>query len=291
MTYHKPVLVEEVISFLAPRPGGVYIDVTFGGGGHTRAILQAEPTCRVIAFDWDKDALEINAAKIEEEFPGRIQFVWSNFSQLWRQLKKLNITTVDGILADFGTSQHQISHTKGLSFATNTPLDMRLSPSHQKITAAMLINELSEKELMELFWHYGEERNARPIVHAIAAARAKKAITTTGELAQIILSCSRQNRHSIHPATRIFQALRIVVNKELDNINAFLSQAVPALKPHGRLVCISFHSLEDRLVKQFFREQKALLNILTQKVVIARPEETAVNPSARSARLRAAEKI
>jgi 16S rRNA (cytosine1402-N4)-methyltransferase len=169
---------------------------------------------------------------------------------------------------------------------------MRLSPSHQKVTAAMLINELSEKELLEIFWHYGEERNARPIVHAIVAARIKKPITTTAELAQIILSCSRhQNKHAIHPATRIFQALRIVVNKELENIKAFLSQAVPALNPQGRLVCISFHSLEDRLVKQFFREQEQLVHILTPKVVIAQPAETAVNPSARSARLRAAEKI
>lgn len=289
MTYHKPVLVEEVIMYLAPRPGGLYVDVTFGGGGHTRAILEAEPTCKVIAFDWDKDALEMNAARLEEEFPGRVQFVWSNFALLWQQLKKLKIKQVDGILADFGTSQYQIHQRAGLSFATDTPLDMRLSAGHQKITAEMIVNETPEKELMEIFWNYGEERNARAIVQAISVARQKKRITTTGQLADIILSCSK--RQTIHPATRVFQALRIVVNKELENIKAFLSQALPALHPKGRLVCISFHSLEDRLVKQFFQEQRHELLLLTPKVIVAQEHELAINPSARSARLRAAEKI
>lgn len=290
MTYHKPVLIEEVITFLAPRPQGVYVDVTFGGGGHTRAILQAEPTCKVIAFDWDKDALEMNSRQLEEEFPGRVHFVWSNFALLWQQLKKLKIKQVDGILADFGTSQYQISHTKGLSFASNTPLDMRLSPSHQHITAEILINELTEKQLTELLWEYGEERNARAIARAVVIARNQKRITTTGQLAQIIIACTKQ-RQAIHPATRVFQALRIVVNKELENIKAFLSQAIPALHTEGRLVCISFHSLEDRLVKQFFNEHKNDLTILTPKVVMAQSDELANNPSARSARLRAAQKI
>jgi len=290
MIYHKPVLVEEVIAYLAPRPQGVYVDVTFGGGGHTRAILEAEPTCKVIAFDWDKDAIEINSAQLEQEFPGRVQFVWSNFALLWQQLKKLKIKQVDGILADFGTSQYQISHRKGLSFATDTPLDMRLSSAHQHITAEMLVNDLEERQLTQLFWEYGEERNARTIARAIVIARQQKRITTTGQLAQIVLSCTKQ-RQTIHPATRIFQALRIAVNKELENIKSFLSQALPALHPQGRLVCISFHSLEDRLVKQFFQEHKHELTLLTPKVIVAQEHELAINPSARSARLRAAEKI
>ncbi len=290
MSYHKSVLVEEVLTFLAPRKNGIYVDVTFGGGGHTRAILQAEPTCQIVAFDWDKEAIEMHAEQLEAEFPGRVRFIWANFAQLWQQLKKLKITHVDGILADFGTSQYQISHTKGLSFASDTPLDMRLSSSHHHVTAAMLVNDLSEKDMQQLFWQYGEEKNARAIVRAIIAARSKKKIKTTGELVAIILSCTKK-REAIHPATRVFQALRIAVNKELDNIQSFLSQAVPALKPDGRLVCISFHSLEDRLVKQFFLDHKHEVKILTPKVVIAQAQETSVNPSARSARLRAVEKI
>jgi len=291
MKYHKPVLMKEVIEFLQPRPGGVYIDATFGGGGHTRAILQAEPTCRVIAFDWDKDALELNMPPLEAEFPGRVQSVWANFAQLAHHLKKLKIAAVDGILADFGTSQYQIVHKEGLSFAVDTPLDMRMAPSHQHITARMLVNDLSEKELSALFWTYGQERYGRPIARAIVAAREKRAILTTSDLVTIVLSCVPRSRGKLHPATRIFQALRIVVNKELDNIKAFLSQTLMHLKSEGRLVCISFHSLEDTLVKQFMREHKDMLTILTPKVVIAAQNEIADNPSARSARLRAAAKI
>lgn len=205
MVYHKSVLVDEVLTFLDPRPGGVYVDVTFGGGGHTRAILQAQSTCRVIAFDWDKDAIDLHAAEFEELFPGRVQFVWSNFSQIAHQLKKLREKKIDGILADFGTSQYQIMHKKGLSFLSDTPLDMRLSPAHQHTTAAMLVNELSEKQLSEIFWEYGEERHARAIAREIVAARKKKPIKTTGVLAKIIQLCVPYKPRSIHPATRVFR--------------------------------------------------------------------------------------
>jgi 16S rRNA (cytosine1402-N4)-methyltransferase len=291
MQYHIPVLTREVLEFLAIKPHGLYVDATLGGGGHTTAILEAEPTCQVIAFDWDRNAYDMHAERLQQAYPDRLRCVWSNFAQLSLQLKKLGVTQVDGILADFGTSQYQIMHKEGFSFQQDTPLDMRMSPAHQRLTAAVIVNEAPEKDLMQLFWDYGEEPQARVIARAIVEARKKHWIGTTAQLTDIILSVVPRRGASVHPATRVFQALRIVVNKELDNINALLSQAATVLKPKGRLVCISFHSLEDRIVKQFLREHKADWQALTTKVVMAQPDELGLNPSSRSAKLRAAEKI
>lgn len=291
--YHKSVLVNEVLEYLALKPHGVYIDATFGGGGHTRAILEAEPTCRVIAFDWDIVAIETNGYPLMEEFPGRLQIIWSNFAQLDKHLKKINAQPVDGILADFGTSQFQIKERAGFSFAADTPLDMRMSPAHQLITAQDIVNRASEKELITIFLDYGQEFKARAIARAIVQQREQKALKTTGQLAQLIEKIIPRAGSKIHPATKVFQALRIAVNKELDNIETFLKAAIPWLKVEGRLVCISFHSLEDRLVKQYYREQerKSIGNNLTAKVVTASQEEIEHNPSSRSAKLRAFEKI
>lgn len=294
LVYHKPVLIHEVLEYLVIKPGNIYLDVTFGTGGHTRAILEKEPTCSVIALDWDMDELERYGNPLKEEFGDRLTLIWGNFALLYKLLKKAGVSSVDGILADFGTSQIQIAERKGISFARDTPLDMRLSPAHHQETAADVVNLMSEKALRELFWELGEEQHARAIVREIVAAREKKKIETTLQLVEIIQKSvpSFTKKRGIHPATKVFQALRMYVNKELENMQSFMIEALRVLNPHGRLVCISFHSLEDRFVKQFFKDQERLLtlDIITPKVVRATPEEVALNPSSRSACLRVAEK-
>lgn len=294
--YHKPVLTEEVLHYLDPKPGGIYLDVTFGSGGHTRAILEKEPTCKVIAMDWDSVALDTYGPALQQMFPERLKLIWGNFALLYKILKKEKILKVDGVLADFGTSQVQITERAGFSFYRDTPLDMRMSPAHQKVTAQDVLKEASEKKLYEMFRQLGEERYAKQIARAIVQERKKKKIRTTKDLAHIVERAvpkpkNRSRREKIHPATRVFQALRIYINKELQNISAFLPIALSILNPGGRLVCISFHSLEDRIVKDYFKERAAVgdVKILTPRVVMASQEELAINRAARSAKLRAVE--
>ncbi|MEX0940616.1 MAG: 16S rRNA (cytosine(1402)-N(4))-methyltransferase RsmH [Candidatus Babeliales bacterium] len=294
--YHIPVLVKEVLEYLAPRPDGIYLDVTFGGGGHTRAILAHEPKCEVVAMDWDLSALERNGLPLQEEFPDRLTLVWGNFTQLDKKLKKVGIHSVDGILADFGTSQFQLTERPGFSFHADTELDMRMSSAHQKITAADVVNNATEKELITIFKELGEEHQARAIARLIVQERKKKKIKTTKQLTQIIERIKGpKGPKRIHPATKAFQALRIYVNKELENIAAFFPAALRVLKPGGKLVCISFHSLEDRLVKQFFKElatqAEPKARLLAPKAISASPEEVAQNSASRSAKLRAIELI
>lgn len=289
--YHISVMTKPAIDFLAIKPHGVYVDCTFGGGGHTRAILQADPTVEVIAFDVDPEAFEHNREALEKEFPDRIRFIWANFVTLRLALKKIGVTEVDGILADFGTSMHQIHHKAGFSFAKDKKLDMRMSAAHGTLTAADIVNNASEIELATIFWRYGEERFGKQIARAIVQARAREKITTTGQLADLIKKAVPATKSNVHPATRVFQALRIVVNHELEHIEGLLKQAPSVLKHSGRIVCISFHSLEDRLVKQAFKEQSGVLEIVTPKVIVPTDEEIAQNPSSRSAKLRAAQKI
>ncbi|MBS1986879.1 16S rRNA (cytosine(1402)-N(4))-methyltransferase RsmH [Candidatus Dependentiae bacterium] len=286
---HKSVLVDEVIEHLAPQPGKTYLDVTFGAGGHSRAILEAQESCHVIGMDWDTVSLEKYGVPMAEEFGKRLSLAWGNFSLLYRVAKREHIKKVDGILADFGTSQMQITERPGFSFSRDTPLDMRMSPSHQQITAAYIIASASEEELADIFFRYGEERYSRKIARLIVQERKIAPIATTGQLATLVSNAVGSKRGRCHPATRVFQALRIAVNKELENITSFLSEALRVLSPGGRLVCISFHSLEDRLVKQFFkdREREGIVEILTPKVVTASEQEVARNPSSRSACLRA----
>lgn len=292
--FHKSVLINEVLEYLNLKPGGLYIDATFGSGGHTRQILKAEPTCKVIGFDWDLRSLDTYAPLITEEFGDRFTPIFGSFAHLERILKKENIKKVDGILADFGTSQMQIVERSGFSIYRDTPLDMRMSLSHQRKTAADIVNSYPEKELARIFYEYGEERFSRKIAEAIVHDRREKRFRTTRELASLIERIIHHRRgKGIHPATRVFQALRIYVNDELGNIESFLKQSVRALASEGRLVCISFHSLEDRIVKQFFREKEREdeLKILTKKPVMATDEELIENPSSRSAKLRAAAKV
>ncbi|GMU18908.1 MAG: ribosomal RNA small subunit methyltransferase H [Candidatus Babeliales bacterium] len=291
---HKPVLMNEVLEYLDIKPKGTYLDVTFGAGGHTRAILEQNKTCRVIAMDWDATALETFGQPLKEEFGDRIELIWGNFSLLYKLLKKYDINQLDGILADFGTSQVQIAGTPGLSVFRDTPLDMRLSPAHQQVTAADILNKANEQKLEQIFFQLGEESKGRQIARAIVRARSSIRFVTTGQLVDVIETViPNKGKRSIHPATKVFQALRIYVNHELDNIQAFLPAALKALAPEGRLLCISFHSLEDRLVKQYFQEQERLgiIEIVTKRAITACDEELAQNPSARSAKLRVAQKI
>ncbi|MDP3889575.1 MAG: 16S rRNA (cytosine(1402)-N(4))-methyltransferase RsmH [bacterium] len=292
---HKPVLVQEVLQYLNPQPNKVYLDVTFGSGGHSRAILQKEPSCSVIALDWDTAAIDTYAPLLQEEFGDRFKILWGSFAHLYKILKKAKIQKVDGILADFGTSQVQIMERPGFSIYRDTPLDMRMSPAYQKVTAEHIVNEAPADQLREIFWQLGEERYAKHIVDVLIQERTKRPIKTTQQLAKLIEKAvpALYRKGSTHPATKVFQALRIYVNKELENIESFLATSLSVLNTEGRLVCISFHSLEDRIVKEFLHDQAQVgkLQILTKKVIMASEQEVARNPSARSARLRAAQVI
>jgi 16S rRNA (cytosine1402-N4)-methyltransferase len=291
--YHKTVMIDEVLQYLNPQPQGLYCDVTFGSGGHTKAILESQPECRVIALDWDATSIETYAPELEEKYQERLMIQWGNFANLYRLLQKAKVGKVDGILADFGTSQMHIKERAGFSFYRDSDLDMRMSPAHQQVTAEHVINRSPEDKLCEIFWQLGQEPQAKKIVAAIIEARQRKPIQTTRELALVIeKAVGRGGKRSskIHPATKVFQALRIYVNHELNNITGFLSGALQVLKPNGLLVCISFHSLEDRIVKQFFKEKQdeGKLEIITKRVVVPTKEEVTKNPSSRSAKLRVA---
>lgn len=292
---HKSVLVAEVIEYMDPQPGKIYLDVTFGSGGHTRALLEKEPTCTVIGMDWDTLSFDTHAPIFEAEFGPRFIPVWGNFANIYKVLKKFGIGNVDGILADFGTSHMHIEFRPGFSVYRNKLLDMRMSPSHQKLTAQQVINTFSEKDLCQILWDYGQERYAKKIVQAIIQEREKERFVKTGRLADLIERVVHVpfNKKGIHPATKTFQALRIFINRELDNIQAFLPAAVSILNPKGRLVCISFHSLEDRIVKQFFKQESdaKIGTIITKKVVVATDKEVQENRASRSAKLRVFEKL
>ncbi len=288
--YHIPVLLDEVLDALAIKPNGVYFDVTFGGGGHSQAILKQDSSVKVVGFDWDQNAIE-HAEQFKEMYGERLQLVWGSFAHLYKLSRKHKLPKADAILADFGTSQFQINERDGFSVFNKTALDMRMSASHFKTTAADVVNFATEQELCHIFWEYGEERHAKKIVRKILDERRKKKLTTTTQLAKLIESVVPK-KEKIHPATRVFQALRIFVNKELENITAFLPVAFDQLKPGGRLACISFHSLEDRMVKNFFREQVAAGRAVevSKKPITASEEELIQNRSARSAKLRVIEK-
>ena len=295
--FHKTVLLEEAIQELNLVDNGVYVDTTFGGGGHTRKILETNKSVTVIALDWDQESLERNSQPLVEEFKERIKPRWCNFTQLHKILRAERLKAVNGILADFGTSQHQLKYGEGFSFMNNAPLDMRMSKNHGKTKASDIVNNASEKELTHIFFTYGEERHARLIARAIVAQRKIKSFKFSQDLSSLIeATIPRQKsptRKSIHPATKIFQALRIVVNSELDNITALLKSAPHFLLPKSRFVCISFHSLEDRIVKHHFLDakQRGELAICTTKPIYPSAEEIAQNPPSRSARMRVAEKL
>ncbi|BAY41177.1 hypothetical protein NIES2111_55690 [Nostoc sp. NIES-2111] len=279
---HLPVLPQEVIAGLVVRPGGHYLDATVGGGGHSRLILQAAPDVKLTAVDQDEDALAA-ARKELAEFGERVKFVRSNFATY-----EFPAASFDGVLADLGVSSYHLdTPERGFSFRHAASLDMRMD-QRQSLTAADVINDWDETELANIFFHYGEERLSRRIARRIVE---KRPFSTTTELAEAIASSvpPKYRYGRIHPATRVFQALRIVVNDELKSLETFLEKAPQALVPGGRIVIISFHSLEDRLVKHGLRNSP-ILKVLTKKPIIATAAEIANNPRSRSAKLRIAQR-
>jgi 16S rRNA (cytosine1402-N4)-methyltransferase len=285
-------MICEVVEYLAPVPHGLYVDVTFGGGGHSEAILKAEPTCKIIACDWDTNALSMNGPILEQKFPGRVTLLWTNFARLSDHLRKMGIAQVNGLLADFGTSRHQIEAGLGFSYMRDTPLDMRMSSAHQKTTAHDILHQASEHELVHILGTYGGERNAKGIAHEIVLARMRgESLKTTTDLVRVVERVIPTRVGNIHQATKTFQALRIVVNKELENIHALLTQAPSIIASGGRLVCISFHELEDRLVKNAMTEHPEVWRAITRQIVIPSDNEIKANPASRSARLRCAQRV
>jgi 16S rRNA (cytosine1402-N4)-methyltransferase len=309
-----PVLLAEVLGALQPHPGGIYIDGTVGGGGHAALLLQrAQPGGHLLGIDADPAALEATAARFaalpsDLARPESYRLVHSSFEHLGSVARAHGFAAVDGILLDLGVSSHQLdTPARGFSFGADGPLDMRLDPTGGP-TAADLVADLDEKELANLIYRYGEERGSRRIARRIAEQRQHQPITTTGQLAALVARAlgssgkGNRRRSPIHPATRTFQALRIAVNRELEQLESVLPQAVELLRPGGRLAVISFHSLEDRIVKTFFRaesgyggseapDQPIRVRIITKKPVEASDDEVRTNPRSRSARLRVAERV
>ena len=285
---HVSVLLDAAIDYLAIRPDGTYVDATFGAGGHSKAILSQLQTGRLIALDADPDAIARAQAISDPSFT----FVHANFSELRRVLNDCGVEQVDGVLFDLGVSSMQLDNAeRGFSFRDSAPLDMRMNPYRGR-SAYDILTTATERELADIFFMYGEERAARRIAHAIVERRtAGKLPKTTVEFAQFVSGVVHRpgKRERIHPATRVFQALRIVVNDELDVLREGLVAAVDTLRAGGRIVAISFHSLEDRIVKHTFRGD-ARLEILTKKPLAPDAREMAENPRARSAKLRAAQR-
>jgi 16S rRNA (cytosine1402-N4)-methyltransferase len=289
---HRPVLLEEAVTMLKVVPGGVYMDGTFGLGGHTREILKrSAPDGRVVAFDWDAEVLELGQKNIEP-YGDRLQMIHRNFREIDLGLQEAGLLTVDGILIDIGLSSLQLdSDGRGFSFRRNEPLDMRMD-RRRSITAAQIIAESTESELADIFFYYGDEKQARRIAAHIVEQRKTAQIEQTGQLAEIVSAAIPKKFHPprIHVATKVFQALRIAVNEELTNLGEILRKAACHLVAGGRLCVISFHSLEDRIVKRALNGN-AKLAVLTRKPVTPTSKEISENPRARSARLRVAERL
>ncbi len=302
---HVPVLAQEAVAALAIRPDGVYVDATFGRGGHSRLILaQLGPEGRLIALDRDPDAIRAGAALQDR----RLTLVKRAFSGLGAVLDELDVARVDGILLDIGVSSPQIDDAaRGFSFRADAPLDMRMDPE-SGLSAADWLATAAEGEICEVIRTYGEERFAKSIARAIVAARQEDAIRSTGQLARLIAATVKRHEPGQHPATRSFQAIRIYINRELEELSAVLPQCVDRLQPGGRLAVISFHSLEDRIVKRFMRDEAmgeqpprrlpipaAMLKPGRLKLVgraqHASDAEVVANPRARSAVLRVAERV
>jgi 16S rRNA (cytosine1402-N4)-methyltransferase len=300
---HVPVLGREAVGFLAPRPRGIYIDATFGAGGYTRMLLEA-PDARVIAIDRDRTAIAAGFDLVDRS-EGRLTLIEDRFSNLAEVCVAQGLSRVDGVVMDVGVSSMQIDLAqRGFSFRLDGPLDMRMSQHGP--TAADVVAKASEQNLANIIYIFGEERYSRNVARAIVAARTEAPITTTKALADIVSKVVRAKPNEIHPATRTFQALRIFVNEELDELTMALAAAENVLNPGGRLAVVSFHSLEDRIVKTFlsvrgkraggsrhlpdFEQAEPSFNILTGRPVMADAMEVAANPRARSAKLRAAER-
>ncbi len=312
MSYrHVPAMLNEVVFYLNCRPGAIHVDCTMGGCGHAQEILKRIiPDGVYIGIDQDMDAVN-NAKTVLQPYAANIHLFQGNFVRLPEFLASLNISTVDGILLDLGVSLHQLEDSgRGFSFRKNEPLDMRMDAASSE-TAADLISRMTARELQRVFKEYGEERWSKPIAQRIVRIRRQTRIRTSRQLAQIVMDAIPDRavfKQKIHPATRVFMALRIAVNQELEKLAAMMETVVDFLKPGGRLCVLSFHSLEDRIVKQRLKAlekgctcppqmpacvcgKTPAVRLLTKKVVRPTPEEVASNPMARSTRLRAIEKL
>ena len=302
---HVSVLYQHIISALRPKSPGFYVDATIGAGGHALGILESSaPDGQLLGLDVDPRALEITLQRLSL-YKDRIHLVHTSYTELRNALLTIGWDHVDGIVIDLGVSSMQIdSPERGFSFQKNGPLDMRFNPS-QPVSAEDIVNSYAESELADLIWRYGEERNSRRIARAIVQGRP---LHSTLDLANVILKISHARPGTIHPATRTFQALRIAVNRELEGLEAFLPQAVQSLASGGRLAVISFHSLEDRIVKQYFRLESrdcicppeqpvcncghhASIREITRHPITAEESEISGNVRARSAKLRIVEKL
>jgi 16S rRNA (cytosine1402-N4)-methyltransferase len=306
--YHIPVLAHEAIELLNLQPSGIYVDATLGGGGYSELILNQLPVGKLFGFDTDPQAIEF-ASKRLAGYSGRFKIIADNFGALREALSDEHVEAISGIVYDLGVSSRQLDTASvGLSYRVDAPLDMRLDPRLPR-SAMDVIAETEEEDLKQIFGRYGEEPMSGRIARWIAEARTKKPIRTTTELAAIVTQGIREDKRNA-TLSRIFQALRIEVNDELGNLRSSLEQALDLLEAGGRLVVVSYHSLEDRIVKDFFAagakpqvaagsleslrmsidEEKALLKVITKKPVTPSDEEVAANPRSRSAKLRAAEK-
>lgn len=288
---HTTVLLHECMDFLAPESGKTYVDGTMGLGGHTEKILQlSSPEGQVIAFDWDENAIEKATDRLRP-YADRLQIIRRNFAEIASGLDSVEIAQVDGMMIDVGLSSLQLDMgNRGFSFQVDEALDMRMD-NRAETTAASILQTATEEQLADIFYYYGEERQARPIAAAIVAERKINRIETTKQLVGVVARAVPKRFHPkrIHVATKVFQALRIAVNTELENLGNILDDGVKYLKPGARFCVISFHSLEDRIVKRKFRNNDSLV-VLTSKPVMPTEEEIAANPRSRSARLRVAEK-
>jgi len=289
---HRPVLFDETVSMLKVAPGGCYMDGTLGLGGHSREILKrSAPDGRVIAFEWDEQAIA-KSSKNTAQYRDRLTVIRRNFAEIDLGLKEAGVEKVDGILIDIGLSSLQLdSGERGFSFKKDEPLDMRMD-LRRHMTAATILATASEGELADIFYFYGEETQSRRIAADIVTHRKKKPITRSRQLADLVAQAIPRRFHpaKIHVATKVFQALRIAVNEELSNLSAIIDKAADHLKVGGRFCVISFHSLEDRIVKRKFAASKKL-GAITKKPIVPSGPEVQENPRSRSARLRVAERL
>jgi 16S rRNA (cytosine1402-N4)-methyltransferase len=287
---HTPVLLQEVLEWMRIRPDGTYIDATLGLGGHAVEIAKQLKTGRLIGMDRDAQAIEVARERLKG-FEERVTLMQSRFSKIDEVARELKLRPADGILADLGVSSLQLdTPERGFSFRGAGPLDMRMDRGESD-TASEIVNYRPEQELADLIYRYGEERHSRRIARAIVRARP---IRDTEHLATVVAGAQKvRGRQKLHPATKTFLALRIAVNRELEDLEQFLDRAPATLNSEGRWIVLSYHSLEDRLVKQAFRRlaQQGVVKVLTKHVVIPTPEEIQKNPRARSAKMRVAEKL
>lgn len=306
---HRTVLVRETVELLAPRPGERFVDATLGAGGHTEALFLAEPDLRVLGIDRDPAAIDLARRRLAP-FADRFEAVLADFRELPGLLDARSWDAIDGLVADFGVSSMQLDDPeRGFSFRFDAPLDLRMG--REGPTGADIVNGYEERDLVRVFRDYGEEPMAKAIARRIVRRRAEAPIRTTGELSRLVSEAKRGPRERmarIHPATQVFQALRIEVNRELEALDRFLADTIERLRPGGRMAVISFHSLEDRIAKTTLRSfsegcrcapglpvcvcgRRKVIELLTKRPIRPTPAETASNPRARSARLRAARRV